>query len=189
MYNSNSIEYSPIGITTITYSDADLDKVYAKFNFSGATTSKITLSYVVERYNGSTWKPRITLESEIPVGTTTIQFEIPDGSILIDRVDTQTVNIVQRGEDDYYKDSYHVYYIVNKDLYPETEAISGQDGAYSWGYRDFIKIEDSQAVGTYTYTPYTLKKGTNYCKQFKKGNLIGLLYKDSMLMADGEILY
>lgn len=169
LYNSNSIEYLPIGITTITYSDADLDKVYAKFNFSEATTSKITLSYVVERYNGSTWEPRITLESEIPVGATTIQFEIPDGSILIDRVDTQTVNIVQRGDDDYYKDSYHIYYIVNKDLYPETEVISGQDGAYSWGYRDFIKIEDSQAVGTYTYTPYTLKKGTNYCKQFKKG--------------------
>lgn len=169
IYNNSSINYTPIGISSSTYGDGDTGKVYAVFEFSECTTSIITLSYIVETFNGRTWEPSSTQTNDVPIGTTNIQFEIPNGRPFTTRIDPSSVTILQKGNDSYYRDVYHVYYIIDKDPYPETEVILGQDGAYSWNYRDFLKIEDSQAVGTYTYTPYTLKKGTNYCKQFKKG--------------------
>lgn len=172
IYNNKSTEYSPLGIVVISaFEDTSSGtKAYAKFEFSEPTTSIITLSYIIESYNGSTWEPSSTEVKDVPIGTSSIKFEYPNGGgILSTRVDASSVTILQKGTASYYKDAYHVYYIVDEDLYPETEVIVGQDGSYSWEYRDFLKIEDSTSIGTYTYSPYTLKKGSNYCKQFKKG--------------------
>lgn len=69
----------------------------------------------------------------------------------------------------YYSDSDHIYYLDQFESYPsETIILEGANGVYKWGYRDYIKIEDSQDIGTYTYTPYILQNGTT-CTQFKKG--------------------
>lgn len=70
---------------------------------------------------------------------------------------------------EYYSDSDHIYYLSQFESYPsETIILEGAHGIYKWGYRDYIKIEDSQDISTYTYTPYILQNGAS-CTQFKKG--------------------
>lgn len=78
--------------------------------------------------------------------------------------------IKENDEDAYYSDQSHIYYLEGVDPYPsDSIVLKGMDGTYHWGYRDYVTIEDSTDLGTYTYTPYTLNKGAAYCKQFKKG--------------------
>lgn len=83
----------------------------------------------------------------------------------------ESIEIIKKNEGDaYYSDFNHIYYLKGVDSYPSDPSIlDGAGGTYRWGYRDYIPIEDSTDIGTYTYTPYTLNKGAAYCKQFKKG--------------------
>lgn len=82
----------------------------------------------------------------------------------------KSIEIVKKAGQDYYQDKMHIYYLEGVDAYPPEDLIlESTDGKYEWGYRDFVKIEDSTDLGTYTYTPYTLNNNSAYCKQFKKG--------------------
>lgn len=106
----------------------------------------------------------VPVDVEIAEGESEVAF--PQG----DKGDVQTIVILNdKHGNAYYSDEDHIYYLVDFEPYPSDSLIlNGADGTYKWGYKDYITVEESWDVNTYTYTPYILQNGSA-CTQFKKG--------------------
>lgn len=133
-----------------------------------SSLSKITCRFIAQYNVASDITIRVNYSDN-----TTDSYSIPEGNKQsASRTIASTVTIISYEISKstglkYYTDSKYTYYLDNENP-PESLLIEGSVGSYRWDYRDPIEIEEASEVGTYTYTPYTLSKGS-YCKHFKRG--------------------
>lgn len=143
-------------------------------------TNMVSIEFIDSDATSSRW--RFVAQYKVTSSVTLIvtlsddtirQVSIPNGFLWSDNVEVpntlniKSYHIVKNFGQDYYSDDTYVYF-TDRETPPSSVVVEDTDGSYAWGYRDYVEVEDSQNISTYTYSPYILKNGS-YCKQFKRG--------------------
>lgn len=143
-------------------------------------TNMVSLEYVSGVEDTSIWRftSQYKVASSVTIMVTLGDDTVRQATIPINYSNSENIRIsndtniksyyiLKRSGQDYYSDETYVYF-TDREVPPSSVVVEDTDGSYTWGYRDYVEIEDSQNISTYTYSPYLLKNGS-YCKQFKRG--------------------